>query len=240
MFALRDVRAAVADAPNAIDLNAARRLSNGSADVNHNDNDNAAAPSISFNNVSFGYHPDRQILNGLTLDVPAGKTVGVVGASGCGKSTLLRVLFRFYDVDQGSITIDGIDVRQATLSSVRKNIGVVPQDVILFNESIAYNILYGDLTKTHEDVVVAAKAAKIHESIVRMPDGYDTVVGERGVKLSGGEKQRVAIGKCSAFLHQQTKKKKDFVCSKISSEQTTLASEKNTFLRVHSVLTNPN
>jgi len=159
---------------------------------------------ITFSDLKFAYplpeaaidkQTARPILQGMTFDVEEGKTVALVGSSGCGKSTLLRMLYRFYNQDHGTITLGGKDLRDLTTESVRKAIAVVPQDTVLFNESIGYNISYGDLNASWDDVVEAAKKAHIHETILTLPDGYDTVVGERGLKLSGGEKQRVAIAR---------------------------------------------
>ena len=149
---------------------------------------------IVFDRVSFAFK-DRQILQEASFTIPAGKTVAIVGASGSGKSTLLRLLYRFYDPDQGRILIDGQELREVTVDSVRAAIGVVPQDTILFNDSILYNIAYGRPSASREEVIEAAKLARIHDTIMRMPEGYDSVVGERGLKLSGGEKQRVSIAR---------------------------------------------
>ena len=148
-----------------------------------------------FENVDFSYEPRRQILHNLSFEIPAGHTVAVVGASGSGKSTLARLLFRFYDVDAGRITIDGIDIRDFTQRSLRAAIGIVPQDTVLFNDTIAYNIAYGDPDAPLQAMVQAAQSAHIHDLIESLPDGYETAVGERGLKLSGGEKQRVAIAR---------------------------------------------
>lgn len=150
---------------------------------------------IRFENVSFGYRPDRPILRNLDLTIPAGKKVAVVGPSGCGKSTILRLLFRFYDPQEGRITVDGQDIREVTVESLRKSIGVVPQDTPLFNDTIEHNIRYGDIEAGSERVEAAAKRAKIHEIIQRLPDGYKTMVGERGMMISGGEKQRLAVSR---------------------------------------------
>jgi ATP-binding cassette subfamily B protein len=151
--------------------------------------------AIRFEQVQFGYDGKRQILHDVSFDIPAGKTVAVVGASGAGKSTLSRLLFRFYDVGAGRITLNGVDIRELTQASLRAHIGIVPQDTVLFNDSIYYNIAYGRPDASREQVIEAARAAHIHDFVSQLPDGYDTVVGERGLKLSGGEKQRVAIAR---------------------------------------------
>ncbi|KEZ43114.1 Iron-sulfur clusters transporter ATM1, mitochondrial [Scedosporium apiospermum] len=150
---------------------------------------------IKFENVSFGYHPDRPILRNLNLTIPAGKKVAIVGPSGCGKSTLLKLLFRFYDVPSGRILIDDQDIRDVTMESLRKSIGVVPQDTPLFNDTIEHNIRYGSINATHEQIVSVAQRAHIHEIIQKFPDGYNTKVGERGMMISGGEKQRLAVSR---------------------------------------------
>ncbi len=151
--------------------------------------------NVSFDNVVFGYDAARPILKGISLDVPAGQTVAIVGPSGSGKSTIGRLLFRFYDVGSGSLKIDGQDVRDVTQESLHRAVGVVPQDTVLFNDSIYYNIAYGRPEASRDEVIGAAKAAKIHEFISTLPEGYETAVGERGLKLSGGEKQRVGIAR---------------------------------------------
>ncbi|TBR16429.1 ABCB family ABC transporter ATP-binding protein/permease [Rugosibacter aromaticivorans] len=180
MFALLDTNREVRDAPDARPLFA----------------DSKMAPcAIEFDHVNFSYDPARQILFDMSLKVGAGKTVAVVGHSGSGKSTLARLLFRFYDVDSGGITINGNDLRALQQISLRAAIGIVPQDTVLFNDTIFYNIQYGRPDAPRAEVLAAAQAAHIHEFIERLPEGYNTRVGERGLKLSGGEKQRVAIAR---------------------------------------------
>jgi ATP-binding cassette subfamily B protein len=176
MFDLLDDNAEISDKPNAVPLS----VTNG---------------TIELENVTFGYDEDRAILKGVDLSVPGGQTVAIVGASGSGKSTIGRLLFRFYDVQDGALRIDGQDVRDVQQESLHDAIGVVPQDTVLFNDTIRYNIAYGRDGATEEDVIEAAKAAQIHDFITALPDGYDTAVGERGLKLSGGEKQRVGIAR---------------------------------------------
>jgi len=150
---------------------------------------------VRFEDVRFAYDAERPILKGITLDVPSGQTVALVGHSGSGKSTIGRLLFRFYDVTGGRVTIDGQDIRDITQDSLHGAIGVVPQDTVLFNDTIYYNIAYGRPEASREEVEGAARAAKIHDFILSLPDGYQTTVGERGLKLSGGEKQRVGIAR---------------------------------------------
>ena len=152
-------------------------------------------PEVFFDKVFFAYEPDRPILHGISLTIPAGKTVAVVGPSGSGKSTLARLLFRFYDAQEGSIRIDGQDIKHLTQDSVRRAIGIVPQDTVLFNDTVYYNIAYGQTAASKDQVEEAAKSARIHDFIASTPQGYETMVGERGLKLSGGEKQRVAIAR---------------------------------------------
>src|SRR5213593_3747082 len=176
LFGLLDQHADVQDRPGAVPL------------VVHR-------PRVSFEGVRFGYDVRREILHGVDFEIPAGGTVAVVGHSGSGKSTLARLLYRFYDVDAGGIRIDGLDLREVTQKTLRAAIGIVPQDTVLFNDTILYNIHYGRPDATREEVEGVARAAHIHEFIVRLPDGYLTQVGERGLKLSGGEKQRVAIAR---------------------------------------------
>ncbi|MAS15194.1 MAG: metal ABC transporter permease [Nitratireductor sp.] len=176
MFDLLDVQAEVTDKPDA------KTLAVEKGDVR-------------FANVRFSYDPERPILKGISFEIPAGKTVAVVGPSGAGKSTISRLLFRFYDAQSGEITIDGQNVKDVTQESLRAAIGMVPQDTVLFNDTIAYNIRYGRPDATDEEVRKAAELAQIGSFIESLPEGYDTMVGERGLKLSGGEKQRVAIAR---------------------------------------------
>jgi ATP-binding cassette subfamily B protein len=154
-----------------------------------------AQPTVRFEQVSFAYQADRPILHDVSFEIPAGHKVAVVGPSGAGKSTLARLLFRFYDVNQGRILIGNQSIAEVTQESLRRAIGIVPQDTVLFNESIYYNIHYAHPTASEEEVFHAARMAHIHEFIQSLPQGYDTVVGERGLKLSGGEKQRIAIAR---------------------------------------------
>ena len=184
MFSLLRERAEVADAAGAGDL---PPPSGGGFDLELKD-------------VSFGYRPEQPILRGVSFHVPAGTSCAIVGTSGSGKSTLLRLLFRFYDVDGGQVLVGGQDVRDVKLDSLRRAVGEVPQDLVLFNDSIEYNIHYGRLDASREEVEAAAQHAAIHDQIMQFPEGYETVVGERGLKLSGGEKQRVALAR--AFLKQ--------------------------------------
>jgi ATP-binding cassette, subfamily B, heavy metal transporter len=176
MFDLIDTPTEISDAPGATALSVTRG-------------------TVRFDNVDFGYEPDRQILNGLSFTVPAGETLAIVGPSGAGKSTIARLLFRFYDPQSGQIKIDDQDIALVTQKSLRSMIGIVPQDTVLFNDTIGYNIAYGKEGAGEDDVIAAAKGAAIDRFISSLPQGYDTPVGERGLKLSGGEKQRVAIAR---------------------------------------------
>ncbi len=150
---------------------------------------------VAFKNVSFAYTQDRHILHDISFDVPPGHTVAIVGASGAGKSTIGRILFRFYDIQSGMVTIDAQDITQVTQFSLHDNIGVIPQDTVLFNNTIYYNLCYGNPNATHNQIEQVAKQAQLHDFITSLPEGYDTMVGERGLKLSGGEKQRVGIAR---------------------------------------------
>ncbi|MBK6981658.1 MAG: ABC transporter ATP-binding protein/permease [Betaproteobacteria bacterium] len=210
--------------------------------VNREVEDKPGAPALAvqggairFENVDFSYDGRRPILSGVDFEVPAGATVAVVGASGSGKSTLGRLLFRFYDVQGGRITIDGQDIRDVTQLSVRSAIGIVPQDTVLFNDTIYYNIAYGRPLATREEIVETAKVAHILEFIERLPDGWETSVGERGLKLSGGEKQRVSIARtllkdppvmifdeATSALDSKTEKGIQAELSEISRDRTTL------------------
>ncbi|MDE2629217.1 MAG: ABC transporter ATP-binding protein/permease, partial [Burkholderiales bacterium] len=176
LFRLLDRDREIADAPGAPEL----RVQGG---------------TVRFENVRFAYDPARPILHGISFEIPAGKKVAVVGPSGSGKSTLARLLYRFYDIDGGAIRIDGQDTRAVTQASLRRAIGIVPQDTVLFNDTVAYNIAYGRPGASQAEVEGAARAAHIHAFIAATPKGYATMVGERGLKLSGGEKQRVAIAR---------------------------------------------
>lgn len=193
------------------------------------------AAGVRFEHVDFGYDAKRQILHDVSLSIPPGRTLAVVGASGAGKSTLSRLLFRFYDVSGGGISINGTDIRQMTQDSLRAHIGIVPQDTVLFNDSIYYNIAYGRPGASREEIIEAAKSAHIHDFVVGLPDGYDTLVGERGLKLSGGEKQRVAIARtilknppilvfdeATSALDSRTEKAIQHELAEISANRTTL------------------
>jgi ATP-binding cassette, subfamily B, heavy metal transporter len=204
--------------------------------------DRAGAPplkidraGIRFDNVVFGYDDRRPILKGVSFAVPPGKTVAIVGPSGAGKSTISRLLFRFYDVNEGSVAIDGQDLRDVQQSSLRAAIGIVPQDTVLFNDTVYYNIAYGRPSATREEVEQAARLARIHDFVSSLPDGYKTMVGERGLKLSGGEKQRVAIARtilkhpaillfdeATSALDTHTEKEIQKSLREVSADRTTL------------------
>jgi ABC-type transport system involved in Fe-S cluster assembly fused permease/ATPase subunit len=216
MFELIEVHTEVADDPGAKPLR-------------------VSAGEVVFENVDFGYADDRQILHGVSFKVPAGNTVAIVGPSGAGKSTISRILFRFYDVKGGRVLIDGQDVRDVTQASLRANVGIVPQDTVLFNDSIRYNIRYGRVDATDAEIDEAARLAQIHDFICSLPAGYDSAVGERGLKLSGGEKQRVAIARtilkdpaillfdeATSALDSQTEKEIQAALRLVSRDRTTL------------------
>ncbi len=194
-----------------------------------------ASASVEFTDVDFGYDDKRQILHDLSFTIPAGRTVAVVGSSGAGKSTLSRLLFRFYDVNRGAVKVNGRDIREVTQSSLRAHIGIVPQDTVLFNDTIYYNIAYGRPAASREEVIDAARSAHILSFIESLPDGWETTVGERGLKLSGGEKQRVAIARtilknppilifdeATSALDSKTEKAIQNELSSISADRTTL------------------
>jgi ATP-binding cassette, subfamily B, heavy metal transporter len=206
---------------------------------------------VEFSHVDFSYNPNRQILFDVTFQIPAGKTVAVVGPSGAGKSTLSRLLFRFYDIQSGSIKVDGQDIRQVTQKSLRSAVGIVPQDTVLFNDTILYNIRYGRPTASDEEVRRAAKLAHIHSFVERLPEGYQTMVGERGLKLSGGEKQRVAIARtilkdppillldeATSSLDSATEKDIQRSVEEVSENRTTLiiAHRLSTIIHAHQIL----
>jgi ATP-binding cassette subfamily B protein len=219
-------------------------------EVNREVQDKPGAPdlkpgeiSVRFEHVDFSYDPKRQILFDVSFQIPAGKTLAVVGHSGSGKSTLARLLFRFYDVNAGRITFNGSDIRDVTQRSVRAGIGIVPQDTVLFNDTIYYNIAYGNPQASREQVIAAAKAAHIHEFIDRLPDGYETSVGERGLKLSGGEKQRVAIARAilkspSIFVFDEATSALDSKSEKaIQRELDRIARSRTTLIIAHRLST---
>ena len=224
MFSLLDEHREVADAPNA------KILAVGNA-------------AVKFEQLEFSYAPDRQILFDVSFDIPAGHTVAVVGSSGAGKSTLSRLLFRFYDAQQGKIFINDQEVRDVTQSSLRAAIGIVPQDTVLFNDTIYYNIAYGRPNATHEEVIAAAQAAHIHEFIITLPQGYDSMVGERGLKLSGGEKQRVAIARAilknpAILIFDEATSALDSKSEKaIQAELRTIAQNRTTLIIAHRLST---
>ncbi len=203
----------------------------------------AGSAAVRFDHVSFSYAPDRQILFDASFAIPAGNTVAVVGASGAGKSTLSRLLFRFYDVQQGRILISGQDIREVTQKSLRAAIGIVPQDTVLFNDTIYYNIAYGHPDATRQQVVAAAQSAHIHEFIESLPQGYDSMVGERGLKLSGGEKQRVAIARAilknpAILIFDEATSALDSKSEKaIQAELRTIAKNRTTLVIAHRLST---
>ena len=216
MYKLIDTQAEVADGPGAPALA-------------------VTGGEVRFDAVRFGYDPEREILHGVSFTVPAGKTLAIVGPSGAGKSTIARILFRFYDIQGGHVTIDGQDIAGVTQGSLRAAIGIVPQDMVLFNDTVGYNIGYGRADATQAEIEAAAKAASIHDFIMALPQGYATRVGERGLKLSGGEKQRVAIARtllkdppvlvldeATSALDSRTETEIQTVLRDISRQRTTL------------------
>ncbi|MBV9655581.1 MAG: ABC transporter ATP-binding protein/permease [Acetobacteraceae bacterium] len=229
MFRLTSIDQEVADRPGA------RRLpphpgENGSGEVR-------------FDNVRFGYRPDREILKGVDFVVPAGRKLAIVGPTGAGKSTISRLLFRFYDVTEGSVRIDGEDIRDLTQDSLRAAIGVVPQDTVLFNDTIRYNIAYGCPGASQAEIEDAARLAQIHDFVLSLPDGYDTRVGERGLKLSGGEKQRVAIARtilkdpCILILDEATSALDTRTEGEIQAALRAVASHRTTLVIAHRLST---
>ncbi len=221
MFRLMSMNQEVADRPGALML--APHLSDG------------AAGSVAFRDVHFGYNPEREILKGVSFEVPAGSKLAIVGPTGAGKSTISRLLFRFYDVTDGSVEIDGIDVRDLQQASLRAAIGVVPQDTVLFNDTIAYNIAYGRPGASQAEIEHAARLAQVHGFVQSLPEGYATRVGERGLKLSGGEKQRVAIARtilkdprilildeATSALDTRTEREIDAALRTVAANRTTL------------------
>ena len=203
----------------------------------------AGSAPVRFERVSFSYDPRRQILHDVSFEIPAGKTLAVVGHSGAGKSTLSRLLFRFYDVNSGRITINGEDVRDVTQTSLRASLGIVPQDTVLFNDTVFYNIHYGRPDAAPEEVIEAACAAHIHDFITSLPEGYNTMVGERGLKLSGGEKQRVAIARAilknpRIFVFDEATSALDSRSEKtIQAELERIAEERTTLVIAHRLST---
>ncbi len=206
---------------------------------------------IVFDDVRFAYEPDRPILKGISFEVPAGETVALVGPSGAGKSTISRILFRFYDITGGSVRIDGQDIRDVTQDSLRRALGMVPQDTVLFNDTIRYNIRYGRTDATDAEVEEAARLAQIDGFIRDLPDGYDTMVGERGLKLSGGEKQRVAIARtilkappilvldeATSALDTHTEREIQTALDQVSRDRTTIiiAHRLSTVIHAHQIL----
>jgi ABC-type transport system involved in Fe-S cluster assembly fused permease/ATPase subunit len=195
----------------------------------------AGPGELVFEDVRFGYRPDRVILKGVSFRVPPGKTLAIVGPTGAGKSTISRLLFRFYDATGGRIVLDGQPIEEVTQASLRAAIGVVPQDTVLFNDTIRYNIAYGRPDATEEEIIHAAKLAQVHDFVSRLPEGYRTMVGERGLKLSGGEKQRVAIARtilkdprilvldeATSALDTRTEQEIQAALRQISADRTTL------------------
>jgi ATP-binding cassette subfamily B protein len=227
----REIRQALTDMENMFSLLDVSPSSK--SDLENLPNSNLA--EIRFENVSFDYDVRRTIINNITFKVPDGKKVAIVGPTGAGKSTISRLLFKFYNPKKGNIYINDININRISQESLRKIIGVVPQDTVLFNDTIYYNIAYGNTDSTKEEIISAAKNADIHNFIKILPDGYETIVGERGLKLSGGEKQRVAIARtilknpkifffdeATSALDTSTEKEIQKNLEKISKNKTTL------------------
>jgi ATP-binding cassette, subfamily B, heavy metal transporter len=219
MFQLLEVHQEVADRPGAVEL----------------PRESPVAGSVEFRDVQFGYNPNREILRGVSFVAAAGAKLAIVGPTGAGKSTISRLLFRFYDVNAGAVLVDGIDVRALTQASLRAAIGVVPQDTVLFNDTIGYNIAYGRPGASQEEIEAAARLAQVHDFVQRLPEGYATRVGERGLKLSGGEKQRVAIARtilkdprilildeATSALDSRTEREIETALRTVSRDRTTL------------------
>lgn len=232
MFSLRDQPLEISDTAEATDIN-------------------VTTGEVQFKNIDFHYDVERTILQQISFTVPAGKKVAIVGASGAGKSSLMRLLFRFYDPQAGAIYIDGVDIRSVSQASLRQVIGVVPQDTVLFNASIAHNIGYGAPTASHDEIIDAARRAHLHDFIDQLPAGYETLVGERGLKLSGGEKQRIAIARtllknprilvldeATSALDSHTEKKINHELQSLSSQCTTLviAHRLSTIIDAHQII----
>jgi ATP-binding cassette subfamily B protein len=231
-FVYREIKQGLVDLETMFDLLRQNPEINDSTDAVPLD---VTGGAIRFDNVHFSYDPNRSILKGISFEVPAGKQVALVGPSGAGKSTISRLLYRFYDVSNGSITIDGQNLKDVTQASLRQQIGMVPQDTVLFNDTIAYNIRYGRMAASEEEVREAARMAQIADFIEQLPEGFDTQVGERGLKLSGGEKQRVAIARtllkappilildeATSALDTQTEKEIQAALDVVSKDRTTL------------------
>ena len=231
-FAYREIKQALTDLENMFTLMDRRPEILDAADARELNN---VAGHVEFENVAFHYDPEREILKGISFAIEPGQTVAIVGPTGAGKSTLSRILFRFYNIAAGRVRIDGQDLAELTQSSVRKALGIVPQDTVLFNDTIGYNIGYAKPDANQSDIEVAARDAQVHDFIAGLPDGYDTIVGERGLKLSGGEKQRVAIARtllknpailildeATSALDSATERDIQAALDRIASDRTTL------------------
>ena len=231
-FAYREIKQALTDLENMFTLMDRRPEILDAADARELNN---VAGHVEFENVAFHYDPEREILKGISFAIEPGQTVAIVGPTGAGKSTLSRILFRFYNIAAGRVRIDGQDLAELTQSSVRKALGIVPQDTVLFNDTIGYNIGYAKPDANQSDIEAAARDAQVHDFIAGLPDGYDTIVGERGLKLSGGEKQRVAIARtllknpailildeATSALDSATERDIQAALDRIASDRTTL------------------